>query len=260
MRELLELLVKLEVSGIPEPVKCSASALLKITGDLRLYQFDRQLIIQSWRTQSAAVEQPDDADDVTHSRRARPVGLAEHSRGVMDCAVAYAEGCGIAGPELAAIRCAALLHDVGKADPLFQQAMHNGSRYYAEPLAKSPNATRPGVRHELMSVRMAESNAELLPDDPDARDLALHLIASHHGYCRPFAPFRPADLESRSAEFEIDGALLQGEGPTRLERLDSGVAERFWRLTRRYGWWGLAYLEAILRVADWSRSQWDEEK
>ena len=65
-------------------------------------------------------------------------------------------------------------------------------------------------------------------------------------------------MKPRAAEFEIDGALLQWEGPTGLERLDSGVAERYWRLTRRYGWWGLAYLEAILRVADWSRSQWEE--
>ena len=205
-------------------------------------------------------EHPDDENDIVHSRRANTVLLTCHSHGVADWAKRYAAGCGITGPELAAIRCAALLHDIGKADPLFQQAMHGGNPYYdpTRPLAKSPNAAGISVRHELMSVRMAESSPGLLPDDPDARDLALHLIASHHGHCRPFAPHRPADLEKRATEFILDGVAMHGQGPTKLERLDSGVTERYWRLTRKYGWWGLAYLEAIVRVADWSRSQWEE--
>lgn len=86
------------------------------------------------------------------------------------------------------------------------------------------------------------------------RDLFLYLIAAHHGHCRPFATVveddQPADVAC-----DYLGRHFQANSATGIEKLDSGVAERFWRLIRRYGWWGLAYLEAALRLADHRASE-----
>ena len=218
-----------------------------------------------------------DEDDASASgmsyRNGRPVPLRSHLPGVEDFARQHAAGCGLPDDLKDAVACAGLLHDLGKADPRFQALLNGGSTLLpGEVLAKSARMPRSrtardqararsryptGGRHELLSVRLAESAPALLPANPDLRDLVLHLVESHHGYCRPLAPvvFEEAPVET---VFQLGSHRVSWSGPTNLERLDSGVAERYWRLTHRYGWWGLAWLEALLRLADWRRSAWEE--
>lgn len=179
-----------------------------------------------------------------------------------------------------AFGAAAKAHDLGKLDPRFQLMLRNGfeDALDSEPLAKSewlPERRRRRTeiradlalpehfRHELFSMQLAEQFG-LTPGGDDTRDLTLHLIASHHGYARPFAPVAPDPLVQKARIPGVSlacldlGVSLAAEERAELpppHRLDSGVAERYWRLVRRYGWWGLAYLEAIFRLADWEASR-----
>jgi CRISPR-associated endonuclease/helicase Cas3 len=128
-------------------------------------------------------------------------------------------------------------HDLGKADPRWQAAIGNGDM--ANPLAKSFGAgfnTRMlnGYRHEFGSLRSIVSR---LPDDA-VSDLVLHLVASHHGRGRPHFELRAM----------ADPAELPDELPPFLRPAET--ARRFARLQRRYGHWGLAWLESILMAAD----------
>ena len=166
-----------------------------------------------------------------------------------------------------ALKTAARYHDYGKADIRFQAWLRNGdemaARYAPKPIAKSGKAilrkqTDCGLpekfRHELLSLLFAAKTPDV---DSDARDLILHLIASHHGRCRPFAPVA-IDKRAECVEFAGVSICRSDRIQNPPYALSSGIAERFWDLTRRYGWWGLAYLEAMLRLADWQASDAEE--
>lgn len=202
-----------------------------------------------------------DEDDPAASGSSR-WELDDHRAGVAHRAARFAEGCGLPGEIAATVEAGGLHHDLGKADPRFQAWLKGGNPWAGGPLlAKSlelpqgPRETEAareragypkGGRHELISVRLLESRPDRLPKEPKLRDLLLQMVGSHHGYCRPFAPV-VEDGESQPVAHDGFSVATTATG---LERLDSGVAERFWRLTRRYGWWGLAWLEAIMRLAD----------
>jgi CRISPR-associated endonuclease/helicase Cas3 len=214
-----------------------------------------------------AVTEDDDSSFV-----AQEVTLRRHSSDVEGFARRFAAALHLPSTIVDDLALAGWLHDVGKADPRFQRWLVGGdeikSAVLPEPLAKSAlpagstkesmlarkRAGYPaGYRHELLSLAMIQASTNALANAHDP-ELVKHLVASHHGYCRPFAPFddHPDDLPVALAHGDV---ALTATSRHRLARLDSGVSERFWGLIDRYGWWGLAWLEAILRLADHRASE-----
>lgn len=146
-----------------------------------------------------------------------------------------------------AISFAAKFHDHGKLRTQFQLMLGN-SKYPEVKLAKS--GRKRGLlqeiyRHEFGSLIDVTDETqpylcELQQLSPDARELALHLIASHHGRARP--------------AFPRDECYDPERSQTVADEVSTEVPRRFARLQRKYGRWGLAYLESILRAADWAAS------
>ena len=58
---------------------------------------------------------------------------------------------------------------------------------------------------------------------------------------------------------KLEKPLLTASNRHELESLGSGWADQFWSLVQRYGYWGLCYLEAVLRIADHRQSLEEQE-
>jgi CRISPR-associated endonuclease/helicase Cas3 len=235
---------------------------------LKVYQHPfGGLVLQGAQRRPGEEAQDSFTDEDDTASAAPPATLQQHCEGVSRYAKVFAQGSGLSRELVEDITLAGLLHDFGKGDPRFQVILHGGNRWKAAaatvlmakseripPSAAERNAIREeagypkGARHELLSVRLIESAQELLAKAHDP-ELVLHLVACHHGHCRPFAPVIN-DASPVDVAFAFLGASVRHSSATGLEKLDSGVAGRFWKLTRKYGWWGLAYLEAMLRLAD----------
>jgi CRISPR-associated endonuclease/helicase Cas3 len=212
-------------------------------------------------------------NDDSPSEAPNEIKLVAHCTQVAGVAAILARAClGEYAAPLA--KTAGEWHDIGKLDPRFQDVLRGGAPDDGgEPLAKSPRKPRSreqaktiseaaslpeSFRHEMLSAQLVEKFCDE-PLSAEDRELLLHLIASHHGHARPFAPVcedaAPPAVKTQLADVAVALSSEQRQSLIPLYRLDSGVTDRFWKLVRRFGWWGLAYHEAILRLADWYASE-----
>ena len=189
--------------------------------------------------------------------------LKDHLHSVGERAMQIAQRLGCV-PELAEdLNLAGQLHDIGKVDRRFQNQLVGGDPVKLEmldqPLAKSlPDVSRiqtypKGMRHEAASLGMVKSNSDILAKAHDP-DLVLHLIGTHHGWGHPLLPIIK-DPEPQKLSYTIDGHILKEVNSDFAESsLALDMADCFWRVIERYGYHGLAWLEAILRLADHQQS------
>jgi CRISPR-associated endonuclease/helicase Cas3 len=143
-----------------------------------------------------------------------------------------------------ALIIAAKWHDRGKNRLVWQRYACNPDP--ATPLAKSTRYrdghSLGGYRHEFGSLLDAGSNEEIRRH-PEV-DLILHLIAAHHGWARPHFEHNAWDNTRTTAE---------------NEKAAAEAMRRFARLQQRFGRWGLAWLESLVRCADIAASGADSQ-
>ena len=197
-----------------------------------------RLIVEHFRDGA----QSEDARSVS-----RPQELAEHQSRAEQKARRIAAKIGLSDTGANALALAAFLHDEGKKAPRWQRAFgaprqrDDGGAYKVFAKTRGPinQAILDGYRHEFGSLPYLEKNAEFEALREDWRELVLHLVAAHHGQARPV-------IRTQGCE---------DAPPSALEERACNVALRFARLQKRWGPWGLAWWEALLRAADQQASR-----
>ena len=90
-------------------------------------------------------------------------------------------------------------------------------------------------------------------------ELVLWLIGTHHGHGRPFFP--AIDWPAQSGEVieaDLGDRMVKAMCLRSLAEVTAQWIDMFSRLEVKYGPWGLARLEAILRLADHRQSEAEE--
>lgn len=185
--------------------------------------------------------------------------LAAHLGNVGEMAAKMAAAIGLPDDLVEIVGLAGRLHDIGKSDPRFQRWLDPDGRS-EEYLAKSDvpwhriEATRVasgwprGGRHELLSGRLlAKWLLEHSDPCPDPQ-LLVHLVLSHHGHGRPTLRV-VGDKDGLDLGWGFsDGKQIATSAS--LSEHDWAQPRRFRDVCERYGYWGVALLEACVRQAD----------
>jgi CRISPR-associated endonuclease/helicase Cas3 len=175
----------------------------------------------------------------------RPQLLAEHQSWAALKAHALAGALGLGADLAGALEIAARLHDEGKQAKRWQQAFNApADGIYAKTKGPVKFGLLGGYRHEFGSLFHAEKDEKFKNLPAEMQDLVLHLIAAHHGRARP----------------TIATEGCEDAPPSVLEGRARDVALRFARLNARWGPWGLAWLEALLRAADQQASRANDKR
>ncbi len=183
---------------------------------------------------------PDEDDEITSLSYPAELTVNRHNSDVGTKARDLAIKIGLPDEFTELLAAAGLRHDIGKAREWWQKAIGNRD-YKPDEIETALAKSRPdvksfdhgfneGYRHEFGSLVETLDETEL-----ENHDLILHLIAAHHGYARPHFPERAFDRNLPKSE---------------SRNIAHEVMLRFNRLQKKYGWWQLAYLEAVLKAAD----------
>ena len=201
----------------------------------------------------------DDLDE--RSLAAAPAELESHSEAVAALAGKVCTCLGIPSDLTDVVERASRLHDIGKADQRFQRWLNPDWNQGCALLAKSDTPRHQwevrrfsagwplGGRHEALSARLVRVWLDENPawGDSVSRDLLVHLIISHHGEGRPL--IKPVDDNTcLTLDTLISGKSVSA--PAGLGIVDWEQPCRFNSLNSHFGPWGLALLEAILRLSD----------
>lgn len=182
-------------------------------------------------------ETPRSADTEGSDSARKDIFLHSHTSDVEEHMRRFVDKLNLVQELKQALLLAAKIHDLGKGRKIWQQSIGN----FNEPaLAKSKKGMNRQLlgdyRHEFGSLLDATQNAEFQKFPEDMKDVVLHLIAAHHGRGRPhFSTEEAFDPEGQGAD---------------VQTMALEVPRRFARLQQRYGRWGLAWLESLLRAAD----------